>query len=374
MSQAPLSILHVLAPTDVGGLETVVQLLAAGHTHCGHSVEIAAVVTSPKNLFVEQARDAGIKVHVIASPARSFLPERHGVRDLIKRKRVDVVHSHGYRSDILDIAVARHMGVPSITTLHGFAANDRKARAYEWLQLRSIRRASAVVAVSTNVVDKVLASGVYADRVYLVRNATTPIRCLLSKTDARARLHLDNGLQIGWIGRLSSEKGPDLIIDAMQYLTDLPVKLSIVGDGPDLNPLKAKARQLGVAESIHFHGRITNAASLLRAFDLMTLSSRTEGTPMVILEAMSAGTPIVSARIGGVPDMLSDADALLVPPADSRLLAAGIRAALGDLAEARLRASHAQVRVATEFGADAWLAKYESLYQTIRGIEPGRSL
>ncbi len=370
MTDRPLSILHVLAPADSGGLETVVRSLAIGHAAMGHSVEIAAVTESPTSAFVQEARDAGLQVHVIESPPRSLVPERRGVRALLAQRKFNVMHSHGYRSDILDIGVARSMGVPSVTTLHGFSATDRKARAYEWLQIRAARRASAIVAVSSNVAASVALGGASPQSIHLIRNAIGTTSTPIDASAARNRLGLASGMHIGWIGRLSSEKGPDIMIDAMQYLTDLPVTLSFIGDGPDRSALTEQASRLGVAASVRFHGRVADAATLLLAFDVVALSSRTEGTPMVVLEAMSAGVPIVAPRVGGVPDMLSMNEASLVDAEDPKALADAIRAALADREAAAGRAARAHARLVTEFDVQSWLARYEALYRSIQPTRP----
>jgi len=366
VTDRPLSILHVLAPADVGGLETVVRSLALGHSAMGHSVQIAAVLDVASNPFVEEAREAGLQVHVINSPARSLLPERRGVRALLSSTRADVLHSHGYRSDILDIGVARGMGIPSVTTLHGFSATDRKARAYEWLQLRAVRRASAIVAVSTNVAARVMASGARPERVHLIRNAAGQASPMIAADVAREQLDLREGLHLGWIGRLSAEKGPDVMVEAMQHLRDMPITLSFIGDGPDRASLAARAAELGIADRIRFHGRVPDAASLLRAFNAVVLSSRTEGTPMVILEAMQSETPIIATSVGGIPDMLSAAEALLVPSENPQALASAIRTALSVPQASAERAARAHARVMTEFGNAAWLARYEALYRSIQ--------
>jgi glycosyltransferase involved in cell wall biosynthesis len=173
-------------------------------------------------------------------------------------------------------------------------------------------------------------------------------------------------MHVGWIGRLSAEKGPDVMLAAMRYLTDLPVTLSFIGDGPDRAALSAEAEQTGVAPSVSFHGRVADAASLLNAFDVLALSSRTEGTPMVVLEAMASETPIVATSVGGIPDMLSSAEALLVPSQDPRALATAIRAALGDRDASTERAARAHARLTAEFGMQPWLARYEALYRSIQ--------
>jgi glycosyltransferase involved in cell wall biosynthesis len=332
----------------------------------GHSVDLIAVVDSPANRFVEEARDAGIRVHVVESPARSIRPERRGIRDFLTRNHIDVLHSHGYRSDILDLGIARQMGVPSVTTLHGFSATDRKSRMYEWLQLRGARRACAIVAVSTNVADRVIASGARRESVHLIRNATPPASTPLSPDIARMRLGLGPGHHIGWIGRLSAEKGPDMMIEAMRHLGDVPVTLSFIGDGPDLASLKRQADAAGVTSHIMFHGLIRDAASLIRAFDLIALSSRTEGTPMVVLEAMAARVPIVAPRVGGIPDMLSATEALLVDPEDPVALASAIRTTLADPRASAERVTRAHARMVADFDSHRWLVSYENLYRSIQ--------
>jgi glycosyltransferase involved in cell wall biosynthesis len=366
VTDKPLSILHVLAPAEAGGLETVVRSLAEGHSAHGHLVEIAAVVDDDAHAFVQQARDTGLTVHTVQSPPRSIRPERRAIAALLSTGRFDVMHSHGYRSDILNLRTARRMRVPSVTTLHGFSATDRKARAYEWLQLRGARNASAIVAVSTNVSNRVLASGARPQSLRLIRNAVRDDVEWMDVAPARARLNLSDGLNIGWIGRLSYEKGPDVMIETMKRLGDLPVTVSFVGDGPDRDALTRSADQAGGAERVRFHGRVDNASTLSRAFDLIVLSSRTEGTPMVLLEAMAAGVPIVATRVGGVPDMLTSDEAILVPPEDPEALAAGIRAALGDSIASERRSSRAHDRLTREFGIEKWLSRYESLYRSIQ--------
>jgi len=370
VTTAPLSILHVLAPADSGGLETVVRSLALGHAAMGMSVAIAAAVESPTSHFVEEARDLGITVHVVRSPARSFRPERNGVRALLEQNKVNILHSHGYRSDILNIGVARAMNIPSVTTLHGFSATDLKARAYEWVQIRSARRASAVVAVSTNVANRLIEGGVSPALIHLIRNAASKGTVLVGEAEARDQLRLERGLHIGWIGRLSSEKGPDVMLEAMQHLTDLPVTLSFVGDGHDRLWLATRADELGIADRIRFHGRVRDAATFLRAFDLVALSSRTEGSPMVVLEAMAAGIPIVATRVGGIPDMLSGREAILVDPEKPKALAAAIRSSLTDTKASTDRAARAHTRLVTEFGNEAWLSRYEALYRSLQSASP----
>jgi len=106
------------------------------------------------------------------------------------------------------------------------------------------------------------------------------------------------------VGRLSREKGADVILDAIAACKP-PWRLSIIGDGPERERLKQQAARLGITDRVTWHGPVSNAGKLLSAFDAFVLSSRTEGTPIVLFEAMHSGVPIVTTSVGGVPDVVS---------------------------------------------------------------------
>src|SRR5207245_5222223 len=114
------------------------------------------------------------EVLTIAIPRRGYLQERAEVARLCRRLRPDVVHTHGYRADVLDAAIARGLGIPVVSTVHGFTGGDRRNRFYEWLQRRALRRFDAVVAVSRTLVDDLAESGVLGERLPYVQNAWYP--------------------------------------------------------------------------------------------------------------------------------------------------------------------------------------------------------
>ncbi len=107
------------------------------------------------------------------------------------------------------------------------------------------------------------------------------------------------------------------------------------------------------------------AGSLLPAFDLLMLSSRTEGTPMVLFEAMEAGVPIVATAVGGVPDVLTESEGWLVPAGSSAALAAAAGEALGNGEEAKRRAARAAERLRREFAVGPWVDAHVALYREI---------
>jgi glycosyltransferase involved in cell wall biosynthesis len=362
-------IVHLVAPGEFGGLERVVQMLCKGLSGLGHEVHVVAVAADQKTVdpFLTPLANAGVHTHALGVPGRAYRSERAAIRDLCRRVCPDVVHTHGYRPDVLDAGVVRRLGIPVVTTVHGFTGGGWKNRFYEWLQCRAFRRFDAVVAVSRPLVQRLIRAGVHQSRVYCLPNAWDQIASPIDRESARRALDVPrDAYVIGWVGRLSHEKGPDVLLDALRYAGDMPLVAAVVGSGDMLTALQSQANEIGLNGRVRWHGSVPDAARLFPAFDLCVLSSRTEGTPIVLLEAMAAGVPIVATRVGGVPDMVSPAEGVLVPPNDPIALAAEIRRAWADPAAAARRASAARARLERDFGVAPWLDRYETVYRLVR--------
>jgi glycosyltransferase involved in cell wall biosynthesis len=138
-----------------------------------------------------------------------------------------------------------------------------------------------------------------------------------------------------------------------------------MGNGREQRSLAARARRLGVERLVRWHGTVPDAGRHFAAFDVFVLSSRTEGTPIVLFEAMAAGVPIVATRVGGVPDVVSTTEAALVAPDDPFALAVAIRAAYCDPAAGRERAERARARLHRDFTTPPWLERYVAIYRLV---------
>jgi glycosyltransferase involved in cell wall biosynthesis len=287
---------------------------------------------------------------------------------VFEASRPCIAHTHGYRPDVQAGAAARAAGAPSVSTVHGFTGGDIKNRVYERLQRRALRRFSAVVAVSRPLLAGLARAGVPRDRIHLVPNAYRSESDILSRGAARAELRLPDepgAFLIGWVGRLSREKGPDQLVEALARMRNRGTRAVFIGDGPDRAALESRAVVLGLADRIHWLGTVPRVARCYPAFDCFALSSRTEGTPIVLLEAMAAGVPIVAAAVGGVPDVVSGEEALLVAPDQPDALALALDQVASDSAAAEGRAARAAIRLQSERGVDRWLAAYDTVYQRL---------
>lgn len=355
--------LHVLAPGPTGGLESVVQTLVPGLKRSGVTVAVTAVLgendTAPP--LVAALQGEGVEVFVQRTPSRAYRAQWAAHRRRVVEWRADVVHTHGYLVDVLAGHAVRGRAA-RVSTAHGFTGGDWKNDLYEWLQTRSYRSFDRVIAVSRTVEQRLIRSGVPSQRVEVIPNAWGRSGTPLSKAAARAQLQLVDGPPLlGWVGRLSKEKGADIFIDTLARLKHLPLRASMVGDGPERVALRARAAQLGVADRITWHGLVPGAGALMPAFDLFVLSSRTEGTPISLLEAMAATVPVVVTSVGGVPDVVTEREGWLTPP-DPVQLAAAIEAALGNQDEMRRRALAAAARLQQQFSVEPWVERHARLY------------
>ena len=361
-------ILHVAAPAEVGGLERVIQLLGTGLQGLGHEVHVACVVSHAVigEPFLAPLSEAGVQTHQIVVSGRGYRRERTAIAALCRRLRPDVVHTHGYRPDVIDASVARELGIPIVTTAHGFTGGPWRNRFYEYLQRRAFRRFDAVVAVSRPLGERLTRAGVLSARIHTVPNAWRPLALTLEREAARRALGIPlEDFVVGWVGRLSREKGPDVLIDSLALLADVPVAASIVGSGTQRDWLEARAEQRRIGDRIRWHGLVPEAERLFPAFDVFVLSSRTEGTPVVLFEAMSAGVPIVATAVGGVPDVVSAEQVLLVRSNDPHALAAAIRDVYTRPAAAAQRARAARTRLNRDFGVAPWLERYVDIYRLV---------
>jgi glycosyltransferase involved in cell wall biosynthesis len=366
--------MHLAAPGAAGGLESVVLGLTSGLQRLGHR-SVLAVVLDPgaeDSVVPRTAEALGVEVARIVVPPRAYFREYRGIQEAIARFKPDIVHTHGYRADLIGGWATRRAGVPWVSTAHGFVGGDRKNRVYEWLQARSHRSARAVIAVSAQIQDRLARAGVSPGTIHLLPNAIDP-RVALSREQARGRLGGPaEPPVIGWVGRLTPEKGADLFLEALALLADRPWLAIVLGDGVERAALEAQALRLGIGHRIRWRGIVADAAILYPAFDVWVLSSRTEGTPVALLEAMSAEVPAIVTAVGGVPAVVSEHEALLVPPENPRALADAIGAVLSDPIAAAHRAKAARQRLRDGFSPGRWLESHIRLYQALHAPQfPG---
>jgi glycosyltransferase involved in cell wall biosynthesis len=365
---APFRVAHVIAPAPVGGAEQVVLDLTEALAQERVEAHLIPLLDPDANQhpFVDAVSPL-VPVHPVQVPPRAYRQERARVRALLRELGIAVVHTHGYRADVIGGSAARAEGVATVSTAHGFTGGGLRNRFYQWLQRCALRRCDRVVAVSEPLREVLKERGVADSRISVIPNARAQPRGALGSAAARRHLGLsDSGFHVGWVGRMSPEKGPDVMLDALRRVAESgrapALAATFVGDGRERARLEERSRT-GVLEGrVRWLGAVPNASRFLRAFDVLVLSSRSEGTPIVALEAMTLGVPLIATRVGGVPHLLGSGSALLVQPESPEELGQAIVAVLDDSEGASERARLASQLVKGRYSPASWARAHIKLY------------
>lgn len=328
-----------------------------------------------------EAESLGMALHFIPARPRFRLRYARRLRELIGTLRIDIVHTHGYKSGLFGLAAANGCGIPAVATAHGWTRNALRAHVYEGLEARILKRFDRVCTCSEYMKMDLVRAGVAAERIRLVHNAVDVEGFAgggLADREGRLGRQVPEGaVLIGTIGRLSSEKGQRFLLEAFAKVRrEVPEAFLLIGGTGDREgELRAFAEDLGVAVAVLWVPECPHeqVPSLLGAMDLFVLPSLMENQPLVLLEAMAAGVPVVATRVGGVGEIIEDSrEGLLVRPGDSVALAETILRALGD-GEGSRRAEKAEEKVRSAFSIEQYGRALGSVYDEIAGTGQGRN-
>ncbi len=367
MTEQPL-VLQLIAPAPAGGAETVVRSIASPNAERRYRHHVVALLQGDADSpFVQSLEASAVPVSEVRCGRRHYGREAKAVGHLATRLGAEVIHSHVYHADLVGAWASKQTGLPIVATAHGLTGGDWKNRFYQWLDLKALRRFDGVIAVSQPLHDALLHVGCRPERLHLIPNGFVP-GPRLDRATARRELGLYPNCQVvGWVGRFTPEKNPLAFVDLIHRLDQPRPRAIMMGDGPLLDQTRSRATAAGLSPAGFLTpGRIDDAGRYLQALDVLVMTSRTEGTPMVLLEAMASGTPIVSFAVGGIPQVLDAQTALLVPPGALEQLAEAVVSTLQGSDATQARVARASAILEERFAADLWLDRIEAVYDTVR--------
>ena len=360
------AIVQVLLNLGRGGMEAMAVGLACALQRVGHRSVVIALDDGGEH--EEVLRDARVRYYVMHG-RRFRSPSAHmRILRILRTERARAVHTHHFPTLLHTLPAVKLAGVHRlIHTEHSFQYLRTRVE-LRWLLRGMSRMSDGFVVVGSEM------EAFYRDRVrvplrllHVVQNGVDSARYVrpADVQAARVRAGLPQGFLVGSAGRLFPEKDQGVLIGALQIacaaIPDL--RLVLIGDGPERQELERQARARGVCDRVHFLGWRRDMPDILPLLDVFALSSRHEGLPLVILEAMAAAVPIVSTPVGDLPQVAPDGEAALFYPIGSpETLAEQLVRLAKDVALRDRLGSAASARVRGRYSHDAMMERYLELY------------
>lgn len=290
---------------------------------------------------------------------------------LCRSERVAIWHGHDYKSNALGLLVRRFWPMRLVTTVHGWVHFTARTPLYYAVDRLCLPYYDRVICVSDDLVERCLAAGVSAERCLLVENAidTAEYSRRVTVEEAKRRLGLrPERPTIGAVGRLSTEKGFDLLIRAADRLLRAghDIEVLIAGEGGHKPQLQALISELGRADRVHLLGYRSDTIELYEAMDVFALSSLREGLPNVMLEAMALEVPVVATRVAGVPRLIqSGENGMLVASANLDELTDALAALLKDTPLRNKLAFAGRRTIEERYSFEARMHKIRAVYDLL---------
>lgn len=358
--------MHIVHGLRAGGMEYGVLKLSAGM--CQDRFDMSVCSTVPSQLAASQV-SPGVRVFELNRRPGLDLKCIRDLSRLMRRESPLIVHTHGWGTLVEGFVAARWAGVPCV--VHG-EHGTLQDRPYQRVIQRWVwPRTTELVSVSSKLAERMAdVVGVSPSRIAVLRNGVDLDRfARVGRSQARGHLGVQaTDFVIGTVGRLSEVKDHATLVEAAWRLKEagVPATTVIVGEGPCREALEAEVARRGLGGSVWLLGHVSEVEALLPGFDVFVLSSRSEGLPNSVLEAMASGVPVVSTRVGGVEELVvEDVTGVLVEAGSAPALASALERLARD-ADARCDMGRAgRERAAREFALPVAVSRYEALYTRV---------
>jgi glycosyltransferase involved in cell wall biosynthesis len=382
MTRRVFQAIRTVDARQTGGAEELLLLFSPALKAAGHFDPAILLLRKPSPA-ADPAKDFGTRaralgVDVLPLQDMPWTPGR--LRGLPRHQKMAILHMHGQRANyfvwLMRRAFPRTWGrVPLVATVHGWVQDKLVRRVVTRLEFVTLRDCDHVITVSEQQRQTLLSKGFAPDRVTVVRpgipylaDATHQPATAAERQAARSRWGIANdAFVISAVGRLSTEKRFDLYLETCAALAArVPdARFLLVGGGKQDAALKAQADALHLSGRLIFTGLTRDMAAVYAASDLVMLTSDTEGTPHVLLEAMGSDIPVVATAVGGIPEFVtSEQQGLLVPPGDRDALVTAAQRVHDD-PDLRRRLVAGGRTVADQFTVGRMVAGVEHVYETV---------
>jgi glycosyltransferase involved in cell wall biosynthesis len=369
----PQVVFHILPSLVVGGAERLVVHLVE-RLNRERFAPVCICLESPQGTHYEaRVQASGTPLYFLGKGAGASWRVLQQLDALFRQYRPTVVHTHIIGLNYAYPLMFRYRTPARVHTVHSLAQHEVGVRIGAWVRILAFRyRIGHVVpvAVAEDVRTTIRQLYGYLDAP-LIPNGI-PTDEYAPDPNRRRRWRQRHGLEpeaivLTHVGRFAPPKNHALLIEAFaQVRTHTPLYLLLVGGGELEDAVRQQVVELGLQERVRFLGVRADVPAILNASDLFVLSSRWEGNPMSVMEAMAAGLPVVSTAVGGVPELVREGETgLLVPSGDAAALARALQALVDDPARREAMGKAARQHAITHFDIRHTVRQYEALYERL---------
>jgi glycosyltransferase involved in cell wall biosynthesis len=364
-----------------GGPDKTILLSAARHNR--EQVEVVVVyirdVRDHEFRIADKARSLGLTFYELEERSKLDLRVLRALRDIIVRHDINLIHAHDYKTDLFAYLLRRWLGRRRFTllsTAHAWVMLGLRGAFYRRLDLWLMRRFDHLIAVSHATRNEMVAAGVPPPLISVIHNAidTEEWAPVSIRPTLREELSISyDSLVLGYVGRIMPEKDLDTWLRAAAVVAQQypEAQFVLVGEGRDastLSQLQRLSTDLGIAERVYFPGYRAQLLPVYAALDLFVLTSRREGLPNSVLEAMAMGLPVVTTDVAGTKELvLHEQTGFVLPQGDVAGLAQAMTTLAGNAQLRQAMGLAGQKRVEQEFSFTGRLQRIEALYGKIVG-------
>lgn len=370
----PIRVLHMGSPTGLYGAErwilALIRHLPKADVHS--IVGVVKDVPHEEPALVSLAAKLGYETFVCEAIGKLNIKSVTGIRAFVLRNHIDVLHTHGYKTDIAGVLATAGTRCKLIATPHGWSTDAGfKLMVYEALDRFAYYGADAVVPLSADLEHGLRRLPGLKRKVHLIPNGVdlSEVDEHVSAAGPRSSRDTREKLAIGYVGQLIPRKGVDVLLRAFAKLQRADAELSIVGDGPMRGELAELSRALGIDGNVRFLGYREDRLSLMQQFDVFVLPSSLEGIPRVLMEVMASGIMAIASDIPGARALITHGvHGELFPVGDDTALCNALARAASDPQRRLALAQAGNERVRREFSAEAMAQRYLQLYRCTTGL------
>jgi glycosyltransferase involved in cell wall biosynthesis len=314
--------------------------------------------------FYQQLIAEGFSAFHISLPGKLNPRAILKLRDIMRQEKTDILHTHGFKADVLGYMATRGTPVRLVSTIHGWSEDEsRLIRFYEAVSRAFLKHFDCVYPLSPALLQTLQQRGFDPHRLRLVLNS-------VDLSGLEFRINPRNSMDpfsVLFVGRICRPKGVFDLVEAFS-LAKLPASshLHIVGDGEDVGELETFIGDLGIADKVTLAGATSSVPEYLADSHVLVLPSYAEGIPRAIMEAFAAGTPVVGTDIPGIRQLIEDeVTGLLAPVGDTGPLARAIERLCNNPELARLMAENARLVVEKSYSAKRMAQDFQSEYREL---------